>query len=142
MRLALKEAEKAFAHDEVPVGAVVVDQEGKVIGKGYNQVEKKHSQIAHAEVIAIKKANEKIGDWRLNGCRLYVTLEPCIMCIGLIQLSRLQAFVYAVRSKLFGYQLDKNGKIPLYNKNIEVKEGILADEAAYILKQFFKQKRK
>ncbi|MEX0940500.1 MAG: nucleoside deaminase [Candidatus Babeliales bacterium] len=142
MNQALIQAQKAFKEDEVPVGAIVVDIEGKIIGRGYNQVEKKHQQLAHAEVNAIAQACKKRGDWRLDGCWLYVTLEPCMMCMGLIRLSRLQGVVFGTKSKLFGYQLDKEGQISLYNKDIEIKEGILAQEAADILKQFFKQKRK
>ncbi len=141
MQLALKQAKKAFTIDEVPIGALVIDEVGKVLGRGYNQVEKKHQQIAHAEVIAISQACKKIGDWRLNNCTLYVTLEPCSMCMGLIRLSRLKRVVFGARSKLFGYQLDKEVQFPLYKKGIEVKEGILADNAVEILKKFFKRKR-
>lgn len=142
MNLALKQAQKAFEHDEVPIGALVVGAKGNVLGKGYNQIEKKRQQAAHAEVIAICKANKKINDWRLDNCTLYVTLEPCMMCMGLIRLSRISRVVYGTESKLFGYQLDKKGQYSLYKKDIIIKKGILAEVSAQILKNFFKQKRK
>ena len=141
MKKALAQAQKAFQEQEVPVGAVVVGPDNIILGRGYNQVEKKHQQAYHAEVIAISRASKKIGDWRLNNCTLYVTLEPCTMCMGLIRLSRLKRVVYGARSMLFGYQLDKEGQVSLYKKDIEIKEGILVDQAAQILKNFFKQKR-
>ncbi|MGE0206773.1 MAG: nucleoside deaminase [Candidatus Babeliales bacterium] len=142
MRRALKLAQKAFERKEVPVGALVVGPDGTIIGRGYNKVEKYHQQSYHAEVIALNQAGKKLGDWRLNGCTLYVTLEPCKMCMGLIQLSRISRVVYGARSKLFGYQLDKEGQSSLYKKDIDVQEGLLAEQSAYLLKNFFKQKRK
>ncbi len=105
MKMALAQAKKAFAADEVPIGAIVVDSEGQVMGRGYNQVEKKHLQTAHAEVIAISRACKKVGDWRLNDCTLYVTLEPCTICMGLVGLSRVKRVVFGAQSTLFGYQL-------------------------------------
>jgi tRNA(adenine34) deaminase len=141
MEIAFKQAQKAFANDEVPIGALVVDGKGNILGKGYNQVEKKKQQAAHAEIIAISRANKKKNDWRLDDCTLYVTLEPCIMCMGLIRLSRISCVVYAADSKLFGYQLDNKGQYSLYKKDIEIKKGILAEASAEILKKFFKQKR-
>lgn len=142
MRHALKEANKAFERDEVPIGAIIVSPDGTILGRGYNVVETKHQQLAHAEVIAITKACKKRGDWRLDGCWLYVTLEPCLMCIGLAYLSRLKGVVFGARSPLFGYQLDKYSHIQLYKKDmLEIKEGICAEESANLLKKFFKQKR-
>ncbi|MGB8467994.1 MAG: nucleoside deaminase [Candidatus Babeliales bacterium] len=141
MKKAVAQARKAYAIDEVPVGAVLVDEQGAIVGTGYNQVEKKKQQQAHAEMIAIARAAKKRGDWRLNGCALYVTLQPCAMCMGLIQLSRISLLVYGCQSKLFGYQLDKEGAIQLYNRDIAVQAGVLSDDAAQLLKQFFKQKR-
>ena len=82
MEQALKEADKAYAKNEVPIGAVVVNAKGTIIARGHNCVEKEHTQSAHAEIRAIKKAGKKIGDWRLSNCWLYVTLEPCSMCMG------------------------------------------------------------
>lgn len=143
MKKALQLAKKAFAADEVPIGALVVDVQGNILGRGYNQVEKKQQQIAHAEVIAITKASKQLNSWRLDNCWLYVTLEPCRMCMGLIRLSRLQGVIYAADSPLFGYSLDKEGIVPVYKENIiKIMKGICAQESADLLKQFFKQKRK
>lgn len=143
MNLALKQARLAFKKDEVPVGAVVVDAKGMVIGRGHNLVEHKHQQTAHAEVIAINKAAKKIGDWRLNGCTLYVTLEPCSMCMSLAALSRIDRVVYGASSPLFGYELDKQQNDQVYNRNVQfVTKGICADESRALLQQFFKKKRR
>lgn len=143
MQKALDQAAKAFAADEVPIGAVVINSAGEIIGRGYNQVEKQKCQTAHAEVIALEKACKKMGDWRLENCTMFVTLEPCIMCMGLIQLSRISTLVFGARSPLFGYHLDNYMESQLYKKGIiTIKEGVLQDQAAELLKRFFKQKRK
>jgi len=142
MDLALQLARKAAARNEVPVGAVVVDAEGIVIGKGYNRVETTFSQVAHAEVTAIQRATKKIKNWRLEECTLYVTLQPCVMCMGLIRLSRLVRVVYGAESPLFGYHLDNELFLRLYKKDaLEITPGVSSNEAAEILKQFFKIKR-
>jgi tRNA(adenine34) deaminase len=142
MRKALALARKAAERDEVPIGAIVVDASGVIIGRGYNQVETRKSQRAHAEQLAIAQATKKRSDWRLDGCTIYITLEPCAMCMGLIGLSRLEAVVYGARSPLFGYQLDNQLETQLYKKCIkEVRQGIEAEAAAALLKTFFKQKR-
>jgi len=142
MKKALVQAKMAYAADEVPVGAVVVDAQGTVIGRGYNQVERRHTQAAHAEVLAINAAGRKLSDWRLNGCWLYVTLEPCGMCMNLAVLSRLEGVVFGARSPLFGYQLDKDLNFQLYKLGaLSVVEGICAEEAAALLKDFFRLKR-
>lgn len=143
MKKALKEADKAFLEGEVPIGVIVIDEKKKIIGKGYNLVEKHKQQIAHAEMIALTKACKRKNDWRLNGCTIYVTLEPCFMCMGLVLLSRVDRLVYAGDSNLFGHHLDKERKVPLYKEGIiKVERGILKDEAIALLRQFFKQKRK
>jgi tRNA(adenine34) deaminase len=142
MRMALAQARRAYARDEVPIGAIVIGPDEVVLGRGYNRVEKRHQQNAHAEMIAIAKASKKLGDWRLDGCTIYVTLEPCMMCMGFIRLSRIERIVFGAHSKLFGYQLDKRGQGPLYSKDIEVQDGVMAKQAADMLKEFFKQKRK
>jgi len=90
---ALTLARKALASDEVPIGALVVDEQGVIVGRGFNQVMKRCTQRAHAEVTALAQAGKKRGDWRLNGCVLYVTLEPCAMCMAFAYLSRVQAVV-------------------------------------------------
>lgn len=143
MALALKQAEKAFEHDEVPVGAVVVGPDGAVIGRGYNKVEQLQRQTAHAEVIAIEKACRKLGSWRLINCVIYVTLEPCTMCMSLIQLSRMAGVVFGATSPLYGYRLEQTALEAVSKKNeFTVIEGIEAKEAENMLKQFFKTKRK
>lgn len=143
MQQALKQAEKAAASDEVPIGAVIVNKDGDIIARGYNKVETQHTQTAHAEMLAIAKAGKKLNDWRLEDCWVYVTLEPCAMCMVLIRLSRMKGVVFGADSPLFGYRLDKMLQLPVYKKDtfITVK-GVLADEAASLLKQFFKKKRK
>lgn len=141
MEQALKQAYRALQRDEVPVGAVVVDNKGTIIGRGYNCVEQKKQQTAHAEVIAINKACKKIQDWRLNGCSVYITLEPCMMCMGLMYLSRIDAIIFGASSKLFAFRLDKKGQSSLYNRDIEIQGGVLDDDAVMVLQQFFKQKR-
>jgi tRNA(adenine34) deaminase len=143
MAQALAQAHKAEAIEEVPIGALVVDVQGTIIGRGFNQVEKRHTQAAHAEIIAIMHAGKKLKDWRLKGCWLYVTLEPCALCMALIRLSRLQGIIYGASSPLFGYRLDNNIDLSVYNKDLLVTiSGVMADEAGALLKQFFKTKRK
>ena len=142
MRKALEMACKAESIDEVPIGAIVVDADGAIIGRGYNQVERKKTQLAHAEIIALERATRKKGDWRLDGCILYVTLEPCRMCVSLIQISRLRGIIYAAESPRFGYQLDNIAISSVYKKDVQVKGGVGADDAQRILKQFFQKKRK
>lgn len=143
MRLALREAQAALGEDEVPIGAVVV-REGHVIASAHNQREQLHDPTAHAETIAITQAASAIGDWRLERCTLYVTLEPCPMCAGAIILARLPRIVYgaadpkagAVRS-LFRLLDD-----PRLNHRSEVIAGVLATECGEILTRFFEQKRR
>lgn len=142
MHKALELARRAGTVDEVPVGAIVVDTHGNIIGRGYNQVEKKHTQRAHAESIAIEKATKKKKDWRLDGCWLYVSLEPCVMCMGLVQLSRLQGVVYGAPSPLFGYLDSVMGSF-VYKKDTPIMiAGVRAEEAAQLLRTFFQEKRK
>jgi tRNA(adenine34) deaminase len=143
MKQALKQARLACNHGEVPVGALVVDEQGAILGRGYNQTEKKSCQAFHAEVCAIAKAGKRLGDWRLNGCWVYVTLEPCAMCMHLIRLSRCAGVVYGATSPLFGYQVvDKDGKFSVYNEDvIKVVAGVCQQESATLLKCFFKGRR-
>lgn len=143
MREALKQARKAFKQGEVPIGAVVVGPDGTIIGRGYNKVEQLQQQNQHAEVRAINQACKKIDSWRLLDCSVYVTLEPCGMCMHLIKLSRMRGVVYGASSPLFGYRLDKCTANGLYNdSSFKVIKGIGEDEAVFLLKQFFKDKRK
>lgn len=143
MFMALRQAQKAYDNDEVPIGAIVVDQHGKVIGRGYNKMEKIKCQTGHAEVVAIQKACKKIGDWRLDGCHLYVTLEPCVMCFGLIQLSRLKSVVFGAKSPLFGFGHEKYKKsLPIVKKDLAILEGVEKEKCIKLLQKFFKTVRK
>ena len=141
MRKALDLAQKAFDRNEVPVGALVVDQNGAVIGMGFNQVESEKSQCAHAEIEAIQQATKAVGDWRLDGCSLYVTLEPCSMCFGLIRLSRLSKLIFAAPSLRFGYQLDNAGASSVYKKDMIVIDGVCSEQSEQLLKRFFQIQR-
>jgi len=142
MHEALALAQKAFTLDEVPIGALVVSADGTIIGRGHNEVEKRHQQSAHAEVLAINEASNHLEDWRLDQCWLYVTLEPCMMCMMLIKLSRMEGVVYGAPSPVFGYRLNKKDAVPLYKKkSLEVISGVMEVDSTSILKQFFQKKR-
>ena len=142
MRAALREAKKAADIDEVPVGAVVV-RDGKIIARAHNVRETKKIPTGHAELIAMEKAAKRLGGWRLVGCTLYVTLEPCPMCAGCAINARLPRLVFGAYDGKAGalcsiYNLNE-GKL---NHTMEVHGGILREECASILSNFFKQKRK
>ncbi len=143
MRLALEQAQHACAQDEVPVGAVIVAPDGSILAQACNRTESTHSQTAHAEMLAIAQAGQKRGDWRLQDCWLYVTLEPCAMCMNAIILSRLAGVVYGAASPLFGYlKVDKEGSSWLYKRDaLTILDGICEQESQQLLKQFFKTKR-
>ena len=144
MREALMYAYCAEQEGEVPIGAVLVDQHSEIIASSYNKTESLHSQQAHAEMLVMEQACQKRGDWRLEECWLYVTLEPCLMCAGCILLSRLKGVVYAAPSPLFGSfsYLDKMPLSSVYKMNMPiVLSGVYEDEAAMLLKRFFKKKR-
>lgn len=141
MRKALDQAVRAAQRAEVPIGALVVDDKGVILARDYNKTEHKKIQTAHAEIRVIERACKRRGDWRLDGCWIYVTLEPCIMCMGLIMLSRCAGIVYGAPSPLFGCGLDSIN-LPLYRRgSIQVVSGVAADQAAGLLKQFFQDKR-
>ncbi len=143
MSQALRFAEFAYDQDEVPIGAVVVSEGGEVIGRGYNQVELQHCQLAHAESIAIEQATGHMGDWRLDRCWVFVTLEPCCMCMSLIRLSRCEGVVYGATSPLFGYHLDNIQQSPVYKRGtFVVVNGILQQQSSALLQRFFQKKRK
>ncbi len=142
MRLALKEAEKAYEEDEVPVGCVIV-HEGKVIGRGYNRTESLQDPTAHAEMQAITAAASYLGSWRLIGCTIYCSLEPCAMCAGALLLARIDRLVFAAYDPKFGacgsiFDIVGN---PRTNHRISVTTGTLQDECASLLRDFFKKKR-
>ena len=131
MNEALILAKKAYDEGEIPVGAVVV-YNNKIIGCGYNQKEKLNNPLKHAELIAIEEACNYIGDWRLNECELYVTFEPCLMCMGAIVESRIKKVVYGA---------NKSDQMFNNQKDIIVEGGILQDECLQIIQKFFKNKR-
>ncbi len=142
MRAALREAKKAYALGEVPIGCVIV-YEGKIIGRGYNRRNADKSALAHAEITAIKKASRRIGDWRLEGCTLYVTLEPCQMCAGAIVQARIPRAVMACMNPKAGCAgsvlniLDTPG----FNHQVAVTRGVLEEECSALLTGFFKELR-
>ncbi len=137
MKKALEEAEKAFEAGEVPVGCVIV-KDGKIIARGHNRREQTKSVLSHAETEAIGKACKKLNDWRLEGCSLYVTLEPCPMCAGAMILARIERLVYGAREPKFGAHVSKTNLFDCsFNHRIEVTEGILARESEKLLKEFF-----
>ncbi len=142
MRLALAEALKAKSIGEVPIGAVV-EKDGELISGAYNLCEASSDPTAHAEILAIREAAKKLGNWRLTGATLYVTVEPCAMCIGAIVLARIKRVVFGVRDPKAGavlsiYNIGLDKKL---NHFVEVKEGVLRDECANLLRDFFKNIR-
>jgi tRNA(adenine34) deaminase len=142
MRLALREAERALEHDDVPVGAVVV-HDGEVAGVGHNERELRADPTAHAEILAIREAARERASWRLLDCVLYVTLEPCAMCAGAIVLARLPRVVFAARDAKAGAAgsvLDVLGE-PRLNHRPEVAAGLLAADSAALLQAFFGSRR-
>ncbi len=142
MRMALRQAQIAFDMKEIPIGCVIV-KDGVVIGKGYNQVEQLKDATAHAEIIAIGTAASTLDNWRLDGCTLYVALEPCAMCAGAILNSRVSRVVYGSPDSRFGgcgTTIDVITGNAL-KRDVQVTGGILADECLGLLKGFFQQMR-
>lgn len=142
MQLALQEAQRAWSLGEVPVGAVVV-KDGVVIATGCNQPIGQHDPTAHAEIVALRAAADKLGNYRLPGCELYVTLEPCVMCAGAMLHARLARVVYGAtdpKTGACGSVLDLFAQEKL-NHHTEVTGGVLADEASAMLKAFFAERR-
>ena len=142
MRLAIREAERALEHDDVPVGAVIV-HDGEVAGIGHNERELRQDPTAHAELLAIRDAARALGSWRLLDCVLYVTLEPCAMCAGAIVLARLPRVIYGAsdpKAGAAGSVLDILGE-PRLNHRPEVAAGLLAEASAALLRGFFGSRR-
>lgn len=143
MREAMRQAKKAYALGEVPIGCVIV-HEGKIIGRGYNRRNTDKNTLAHAEITAIKRASKAIGDWRLEECTLYVTLEPCQMCAGAIVQARIPKVVMACMNPKAGCA----GSIlnilenPSFNHQVEVVKGVLGEPCSCMLKEFFVELRK
>ena len=143
MRLALKQAKKAFAADEVPVGAVIV-LDGKVIARAYNQKETRNRCTAHAEILAIEKAEKKLGTWHLDGAEMYVTLEPCPMCAGAIAGARIGKLYFGAYEPKSGSAVSR---FPILTESglnhcTAYEGGVLEENCATLLKNYFKGKRK
>ncbi len=142
MRQAISQAKKAAANGDVPIGCVIV-REGKVIARGYNRRNKDHQSLAHAELIAIRKASKLAGDWRLEDCKMYVTLEPCQMCSGAIVQARIPEVVIGCMNPKAGCAgsvinlLDMEG----FNHRVRIVKGICEKECSEMLTQFFKNLR-
>lgn len=142
MHEALRLATKAFAKEEVPVGAVVV-RDGKIIGRAHNQVELLKDATAHAEMLAITQAEAAVGDWRLNDCDLFVTKEPCAMCAGALVHVRMRRVIFGCadeRSGAAGGTINLL-QMPSLNHRCEIIAGVLSDESAALLQTFFKARR-
>ena len=143
MREAIKQAKKAYEINEVPIGCVIVCED-KIISMGYNRRTTDKNPLAHAEMIAIKKASKKVGDWRLEDCTMYVTLEPCQMCSGAIVQSRMKKVVVGCMNAKAGcagsilnlLQMDE------FNHQVELETGVLEEECSLLMKNFFKELRK
>ena len=142
MEEALQEAKKAAAMGEIPVGAVIV-KDGEIISRGHNRTETDKDPTAHAEMIAIRGAAKALGGWRLPGCTLYVTLEPCSMCSGAMVLARMARLVIGTDDPKTGacgslYNIANDERL---NHSIEITRGVLAGECSAILKEFFRSRR-
>jgi tRNA(adenine34) deaminase len=142
MKIALEEAKKAYKKEEVPIGAVIV-KDGKVIAKAYNLREKKKQACAHAEILAIQKACRKLRAWRLEGCEMYVTLEPCPMCAGAIMNARIKKIYIGAMEPKFGSVGSKINLLEdvVFNHTVEVEKGICEAESVKLLQDFFKELR-
>ena len=143
MKEALREAEEAFDLGEVPIGAVII-KDDEIIARGHNLTETTKDPTAHAEMIAIREAAEKLGGWRLPGCSLYVTIEPCSMCAGAMVWSRIEKLYIGAMDPKAGacgsvFNIVEEDKL---NHRIDVERGIMAEECSAIMKQFFVQLRK
>ena len=143
MRLAIAEAERALAHADVPVGAVILGPTGEVVGAGHNERERLQDPSAHAEMLAIRQAAETIGHWRLLDTTLYVTLEPCAMCAGAIVLARVPRVIYGAddpKAGAAGSVIDVLAE-PRFNHRPNVSGGLLAQESGDLLRRFFAERR-
>ena len=132
MEIALKQAKKALKYNEVPVGAVIV-KNNKIIAKAFNRKEKNNDVTKHAEIIAISKACKKLKNWRLDDCEIYVTMEPCMMCSGAIEQSRIKKIIYGIKNENYGYT-DKL-------KNIEIISQVCEENCKKMIQTFFKKRR-
>src|SRR5215467_158170 len=142
MREALRQAKKAYDSSEVPVGAVVV-RERKIIGRAYNQVEVLKDATAHAEMLALTQAEAAVGDWRLTDCDLYVTKEPCAMCAGALVHTRIRRVIFGCTDPVAGAagSVINLLQMPGFNHRCEIASGVLQNECATILQDFFRKRR-
>ncbi len=142
MREAIRQAKKAYAIKEVPIGCVIV-YEDKIIGRGYNRRTVDKNTLAHAELLAIRKASKKMGDWRLEGCTMYVTLEPCQMCSGAIVQSRMSRVVVGCMNPKAGCAGSILNLLQMeeFNHQAELTTGVLEEECSQMMKSFFKELR-
>ena len=142
MREALRLAEKAAGRDEVPIGAVVV-REGKIIARAYNQVELLKDATAHAEMLALTQAEAAVGDWRLTACDLYVTKEPCAMCAGALVHTRIRRVIFGCADPAAGAagSIINLLQMPGFNHRCDIASGVLQDDCAVILQNFFRKRR-
>ena len=143
MKFAIEEGKKAYEIEEVPVGAIIV-KDGEIIGRGYNKKETLKDPTAHAEIIAIKEATKALGGWRLIGCTMYVTIEPCPMCAGAIMSARLERLVIGAKDEKMGgcgsvVNVTENDKL---NHVVNTTWGILEEECSILMKKFFRELRK
>ena len=142
MRKAIHQAQRAAALGEVPIGCVIV-HDGKVIGRGFNRRLTSHSTLAHAEIIAIRQACRKLGDWRLEGCTMYVTLEPCQMCSGALVQARIDRVIVGAPNPKAGCagSILNLLQVPQFNHQVELTNGVLTDECSALLTDFFRDMR-
>lgn len=142
MKEALRQAKKAYSLEETPIGCVVV-HEGKIIGRGYNRRNTDKNPLAHAEITAIRKASRKIGDWRLEECTLYVTLEPCQMCAGAIVQARIPRVVVGCMNPKAGCAGSILNLLNMkeFNHQVSLETGVLEEECSILMKSFFKELR-
>ena len=142
MKKALEQAQRAFELDETPIGAVIA-KDGEIIATGYNRRNTDKNPLAHAEIIAINEAAGKIGDWRLEDCTLYITLEPCPMCAGAIVQARIPKVVFGARSPKAGFAGSVINILQLdtLNHQVNIVEGVLEEECSQILKKYFHNMR-
>ncbi len=142
MKAALKEAHKAYLMDEVPIGCVIV-QDDRIIARGYNRRNTDKNTLAHAELTAIRRASKKTGDWRLEDCTMYITLEPCQMCAGAIVQSRMKEVVIGAMNPKAGCAGSVLNllQVPRFNHQVAITKGILGEECSAMLSQFFAELR-
>ncbi len=142
MKEAIRQAKKAYALREVPIGCVIV-YEGKILARGYNRRNTDKNTLAHAELIAIKRASKKLGDWRLEGCTIYITLEPCQMCAGAIIQARVSKVVIGSMNPKAGCAGSVLNLLQMsaFNHQAELKKGVLEDECSHMLSEFFRELR-